>query len=231
MTPRRLPVAVASALLLASAAVCAQGGFSFSAPQDADERAAQSQREARIADWLSTPCRDDLRRKKIVVIVGESRSDGYVSARLENYGPHYRAINDRLKALGLTTYTPDEIRRQVAQAEIDAVFRNDPDAALSAARRLGASFTLRGLISSQSVPNPMMRVNQVSVAMGFTLTGSNGRLIAAADAKSASYAGADVAGMAATLVDEQADEVVAKLYGEYCRNAGLATKAPAQRRQ
>jgi hypothetical protein len=32
--------------------------------------------------------------------------------------------------------------------------------------------------------------------------------------------------MALTLVNEQADEVVAKLYGDYCRNAGLGTPAP-----
>jgi hypothetical protein len=32
--------------------------------------------------------------------------------------------------------------------------------------------------------------------------------------------------MAQTLVNENADEVVAKLYGDYCRNAGLtASKA------
>jgi hypothetical protein len=31
--------------------------------------------------------------------------------------------------------------------------------------------------------------------------------------------------MALTLVNEQADEVVARLYGDYCRNAGL-TPAP-----
>ena len=37
-------------------------------------------------------------------------------------------------ALGLRTYTPEEIRSQIAQAEIDAYFRNDPDAALSASR-------------------------------------------------------------------------------------------------
>ena len=36
-----------------------------------------------------------------------------------------------------------------------------------------------------------------------------------------SYAGTDVSQMALTLVNEQADEVVAKLYGDYCRNAGL----------
>ncbi len=31
--------------------------------------------------------------------------------------------------------------------------------------------------------------------------------------------------MALTLVNENADEVVAKLYGDYCRNAGLTGKA------
>jgi hypothetical protein len=62
-------------------------------------------------------------------------------------------------------------------------------------------------------------VNQVSVNMGFTLTGSNGRVISDTDATSSSYAGADVEGMALTLVNEKADEVVAKLYADYCRNA------------
>jgi len=97
----------------------------------------------------------------------------------ENYGPHFRAINNRLRMLGLTTYTPEEIRRQIAQAEIDAYFRNDPDAALSAARRLGASFILRGLITAQATFNPLVRVNQVSINMDFTLTGANGRIVSA----------------------------------------------------
>ena len=57
--------------------------------------------------------------------------------------------------------------------------------------------------------------------MGFTLTGSNGRIISDVGANSSSYAGADVGNMALTLVNEQADEVVARLYGDYCRNAGL----------
>ena len=67
----------------------------------------------------------------------------------------------------------------------------------------------------------MMAVNQVSVNMGFTLTGSNGRVIADTEANASSYAGADVRRMAQTLIDENADEVVAKLYGDYCRNASV----------
>jgi len=194
--------------------------FSFSQPDDADKQE-QAARDARIADALSAPCRADLKNKKIMVVIGERQSNGYVEARQQNYGEHYQAINKRLQALGLRTYTPEEIRRQIAQAEIDAYFRNDPDAALSAARRLGASFMLRGLITAQSTFNPLVRVNQVSINMGFTLTGANGRIISSSEASSASYAGADVVNMALTLVNEQADEVVAKLYGDYCRNAGF----------
>jgi len=193
-------------------------GFRFSQPDDSAEREAAA-RDERITQDLSVPCRADIKNKKIMVVIGERQSNGYIEAHQQNYGAHYQAINKRLQALGLRTYTPEEIRRQIAQAEIDAYFRNDPDAALAASRRLGASFVLRGLISSQAMPNPMMAVNQVSVNMGFTLTGSNGRVISDTDATSSSYAGADVERMALTLVNEKADEVVAKLYADYCRNA------------
>ena len=210
-----------STLLLLGALVAGAAlgqGFRFSQPDDtaAGDSAARNER---IAHDLSVPCRAELLNRKIMVVIGERQSNGFIEAHQQNYGPHYQAINTRLQALGLRTYTPDEIRRQIAQAEIDAYFRNDPDAALTASRRLGASFVLRGLISSQATPNPVMAVNQVAVNMAFTLTGSNGRVIADTEASESSYAGADVRRMAQTLVDEKADEVVAKLYGDYCRNA------------
>jgi hypothetical protein len=197
----------------------AQQGFKFSQPDDSD-RAEQEARQGRIAEQLSTPCRAALKDKKIMVVIGELQSNGYIAAQQQNYGPHFQTINARLRALGLRTYTPEEIRRQIAQAEIDAYFRNDPDAALAASKRLGAAFVLRGLITSQAVLNPMMNVNQVSVNMKFTLSGANGRPVSDVEANSGSYAGADVTRMALTLVNEKADEVVASLYADYCRNAG-----------
>jgi hypothetical protein len=224
------PVVALFAILaaLAAGSACAEG-FKFSQPDEAD-RAESEARESRIAEQLSTPCRADLKGKKIMVVIGELRSGGVIYAQQQNYGPHFQAINTRLRGLGLRTYTPEEIRRQIAQAEIDAYFRNDPDAALTASKRLGASFVLRGLISSQAQKNPMMNVNQVSVNMDFNLAGSNGRQISTAQAHSSSYAGADVSRMALTLVDENADEVVAKLYADYCTNAGLAGgRKPAPR--
>jgi len=226
MRPGPLLVLFLLAALAAAQPARAQG-FKFSQP-DVEEKAAQEARQSRIAESLSTPCRADLKGRKIMVIIGEVQSNGFVAAEQQNYGPHFQAINGRLRSLGLATYTPEEIRKQVAQAEIDAYFRNDPDAALAAAKRLGASFVLRGLISSEASRNAVIAVNQISVNMGFTLSGSNGRTISDVQASSSSYAGADVARMALTLVNEQADEVVATLYADYCRNAGLAApKKPA----
>jgi len=225
---RRIPIAAAGARLGALAALAlafAAGdgvaqGFSFSQPDTSAQREQQA-REQRVAELLSTPCRAGLKDQKIMVVIGELQSDGFVAAQQQNYGPHFAAINQRLRALGLKTWTPEEIRRQVAQAEIDAYFRNDPDAALAASKRLGANFVLRGLISSQAAPNPVMAVNQVTVTMGFTLSDASGKVISNAEARSASYAGTDVAGMALTLVNEEADEVVARLYADHCRNAGV----------
>lgn len=224
MTKQHLARYATLALMILAPASYAQD-FKFSNPDPIDEQERQDKADAdaRIAEQLSTPCRADLRDKKIMVVIGERKTDGMIYARQENYGPHYQAINRRLKALGLRTYTPEEIRRQIAQAEIDAYMRNDVDAAMSASKRLGASFILRGLITSQAMPNPMMAVNNVTVDMDFTLTGSNGRTISEAQARSGSYAGADVSRMALTLVNEKADEVVAQLYSDYCRSAGRNT--------
>jgi hypothetical protein len=123
--------------------------------------------------------------------------------------------------VGLKTYSPEEIRRQIAQEEVDAYFRNNPDRALSAARRLAAQYVLRGVIATSAVANPVVYVNQVSVKMDFRLTDSAGRPISVATASNQSFAGSDVAGMAMTLLEERADEVVARLYSDYCRNANL----------
>ncbi len=228
MRPTRIYSTLALFAAIAAGPVYAQG-FKFS-QQDESERLENEARQSRIAEQLSTPCRASIKDKKIMVVIGEQQSNGYVAAQQQNYGLHFQAINNRLRALGLKTYTPEEIRRQIAQAEIDAYFRNDPDAALAASRKLGASFVLRGLISAQAGMNPLMAVNQVSVNMDFTLYGANGRVVADAHANSSSYSGADVQRMALTLVNEKADEVVAQLYSDYCRSAGLpAGSKPASK--
>jgi len=209
--------------LLAAGPTLGQG-FKFSQPDEAD-RIEEEARQNRIADQLSTPCRADLKGKKIMLVIAQVQANGFVMAQQQNYGPEFQAINSRLRAMGLQTFTPEEIRRQIAQAEIDAYFKNDPDAALAASRRLGASFILRGLITQQASMNPMMAVNQVSINMGFTLTGSNGLVLSNVDASSSSYSGADTQHMALTLINEKADEVVAQLYSDYCSKAGFGSGA------
>ena len=208
------------AWLAAAGAVQAQGfKFSNEDPAQQAEREAAAEREARVRSQLATPCRDKIRNQKIMVLIGEERN-GQIFASQASFNPHINAINDRLKALGLQTYSPEEIRRQVAQAEINAYFRNDPDAAISASKRLAAQYILRGLISTQASRNPIVNVNQVSINLNFMLTGANGRMISQAVAKNESYAGRDIAGMALTLINERADEVVAQLYTDYCQKAG-----------
>jgi hypothetical protein len=227
MLRRELLSTLVLVALSVAGGVCAQQpGFKFSQSDDAD-RQEQQAKDDRIRQQLSTPCRAAIKDRKIMVLIGERQSNGYIVAQQQNYGPHFEAINNRLRALGLKTYTPEEIRRQIAQAEIDAYLKNDQEAMLSAAKRLGASFVLRGLISAQAAKNALMNVNQVDVNMQFTLSG-NGRIISETSAHGASYAGADVARMALTLVNEQADEVVATLYEDYCRKTAPAPRAPKQ---
>ncbi len=218
------PALVLAAALLSVTTVCAQG-FSFSREEEARKAKEQERQQARdevIADRLSTPCRAQLKDKKIMVIIGEQQSGGMISANQQNYGPHFQAINQRLRGLGLRTYTPEEIRRQIAQAEIDAYFKGNPDAALSASRRLGASFILRGLITTQAAVNRIINVNEVTVGMGFTLVDTSGRMISDASAQDGSYSGSDTRAMASKLINEHADEVVTKLYSDYCTKAVTA---------
>lgn len=229
MRPKPVFAIVFTVAALAAGPAATAQGFKFS-EQDAADRSESEARRSRIAEQVATPCRADLKGKKIMVIIGEMGSNGVIYAQQQNYGPHFQAIDARLRGLGLRSYTPEEIRRQIAQAEIDAYFRNDPDAALAASKRLGASFVLRGLISSQAQKNPMLNVNQVSVNMDFSLAGGDGRQISTAQAHSSAYAGADVGRIALTLVSENADEVVAKLYADYCTRAGPAgARKPASK--
>ena len=214
--------ALLAAIVIAPAGAGAQG-FRFSTADEAAKAEARSEaeeRRGRVNSQLATPWLDRIRNQKIMVVIGERRN-GAELTRQAAYDPHFEAINRRLRGLGLRTYTPEEIRRQVAQAEIDAFFRNDPDAAISASRRLAAQYILRGLIDTSISRNAIVNVNQVAVRLDFTLTGANGRTISEAAAVNESFAGRDVLGMALTLLDERADEVVAQLYSDYCRGAGV----------
>jgi hypothetical protein len=156
-------------------------GFKFS-NEDNSDKAAEAERQAKIDAMLATPCRDKIKNQKIMVLIGENQN-GAIVAKQAAYGSHFDAINNRLRALGLRTYTQEEIRKQVAQAEIDAYFKNNPDAAISASKRLAAQYILRGVIDTQMMRNAVVNVNQVIIRLDFTLTGANGRMISEASAR------------------------------------------------
>jgi hypothetical protein len=211
------------ALLALGAIALADEPFRFSKDAEKERAAAEAQAGA-IAELVSVPCQQRLKDRKILLLIAE-RTETDLYASQERYGPHIRVIESRLRALGLRPYTQEQIRAQIAQAEIDAYFRNDPDAAIAASRRLAADFVLRGDILTSASVNPVLGINEVSVSFGLTLSDARtGRLLSEVGAKSAAFSGTDTLGTALELVRQQADPLVARIYNDFCQNAPAGGK-------
>lgn len=207
--------------ILATATAAA---FSFSEEARKDAEAEEARKGASShAIVLPQACLDDLRRKKIMILMGERSGDG-VTAEQSRFSPHFNSINRRLLRHGIRTYSQQEIRAQIAQAEVDAYFRNDPDSALAASKKMGAQLVMRGLIDARSTVNPVLRIPEVHVSIAYTLGTPGGKVISDASAKAESYSGSDTLGMAGTLIEEQADAVVGTLLSGYC-----STNPPADK--
>jgi hypothetical protein len=192
--------------------------FSFSSTaakaQDKEDAAIQAQS---VRQLVSAPCQQRLKNRKILLLIGERTGDAWLASQ-DRYAPLLRVLESRLKALGLKTYTQQQIKADIAQAEVDAYFRNDPDAALAASKRLGANYILRGSITSQAGINPVVQVNEVAVSIDLTLSGVDGRVLSDVSGHSDSYSGNDTLATALALVREHADPLVAQLYNDYCRD-------------
>jgi hypothetical protein len=212
----RIRVVVPFTLVFALFATVAHA-FKFS--DDEASAKVEANEKTRNTVAISAACSKRLKGERVVVLVAERGNNG-INADQGRYGMHFRAIDQRLRQQGMRTFSQEEIRKQIAQAEIDAQFRNDPAAAQAAARKLGASLFLRGVITTRREVNPVLKINEVYVNMSFTLAGTNGRVVSEASAKADSYAGGDTLGMALTLVNEQADGVVGRLIGGYCAATG-----------
>lgn len=222
----RILLRLSGALVVGMAAQSASA-FSFTedAQKDAAEEAARSAAATAGLTALPQPCLDELKRRKIMIVMGERSGEG-ITADQARYSPHFNAIHKRLQKLGIRTLTQQEIRAQIAQAEVDAYFRNDPDAALAASKKLGAQLVMRGLIEARSGMNPVLRIPEVSVSIDYALLTSGGTRLSEASASGESYSGSDTLAMARTLIEEQADGVVNRLLGGYCatRPAGEEKK-------
>jgi hypothetical protein len=194
--------------------------FSFSGQAAQEQQQADADAAARaqsIQALVSVPCRQRLKNQRIVLLIGEQSSGQWVTDQ-GRFGQFIHILDTRLKGLGLKTFSQQEIKASIAQAEVEAYFKNDPDGALAASQRLGARYILRGVINTQSGVNPVVGVNEVAVNINLALSASDGRPLSDVSARTDSYSGSDVLGTALDLVKEQADPLVAQLYNDFCNS-------------
>jgi hypothetical protein len=211
-----LYIFMTAALLAGPAAARAEeDNFHFPPPNSA----ADPQSDA-AAVVVSDACRSRLKSRRILFLVAEQQGDQWLTAQ-DQFQPLLQIIDSRLRDLGFMIYTPAQIKAGIAQAEIDAYFKNDPDAALAASKKLGANFVLRGAISSRAGVNAVVQVNEVAVNIDMTLSGLDGRTLSQVGAHTDSYSGTDTLRTAVALVNEQADRLVAQLAADYCGHLGI----------
>lgn len=193
-------------------------GFSFSGQAAKDQAQADADAAARsqsIQSMVSAPCRQRLKDRRILLLIGEKSSSEWQTSQ-DQFSQFFKVIETRLNGLGLKTYTQQQLKASIAQAEVEAYFKNDPDAALAASKRMGANYILRGTITSTAGVNTVVQVNEVTVGIDLTLSANDGRVLSDVNAHSGSYSGSDTMSTALQLVKEQADLLVAQLYNDYC---------------
>ncbi len=212
-----LSICITVALMIGALAAPARAGEDFHFPPPNAENDAQSDTAAPVA--VSDACRSRLKSQRILFLVGEQQGDQWLTAQ-DRFQPLLQILDNRLRNLGFMIYTPEQIKAHIAQAEIDAYFKNDPDAALAASKKLGANFVLRGAISSRAGVNSVVQVNEVAVNIDLTLSGIGGRTVSEVAARTDSYSGSDTLHTAVALVNEQADRLVAQLANDYCKQLG-----------
>lgn len=210
---------IAFVALVATCHATSVSAFSFSEEERKDhegQERARTRASAAASYQLPAKCKERLAGRRTLIIVAEHVGSGY-RTRQEDYDPHFSVLSRDLGRLGVRVYSREEIRAQVAQAEIDAYFRNDPDAALGASKKLGPDLVLRAAIGSRSAYNEFMGLPEVAVSIALSLTDASGEVLSTALASADSYSGADTLGMALRLLNEQAPAAVNKLYGDFCR--------------
>lgn len=205
-------LALAFALLLSLPSQAMSFSFSEEAQKESSARQAKSSRNQAL---LAEPCKARIKGQKIALLIAE-KHQGLTSINASNQGELFELLNSKLRAVGLSTITQQEINARVARAEAEAILNNDPDAAMAASRKLGTAFILRGLISARSGANKMVRANDVTVSISLTLSDASGRVISQARTTGQSWAGSDVIGAALSVMEDEADSLVARLYSDFC---------------
>lgn len=85
-----------------------------------------------------------------------------------------------------------------------------------AANKTGADFVVRGKITASSGVNRMVGLNEVDLTADFTLLLKNGNAVSSTSAYGSSFAGSNRQQAIRALWDEKSEEVVGRLFGDYC---------------
>ena len=194
------------------------GAFSFSEYERTEQHTDRTSK-APPPDSSKMQC---LAGKKIAVVIGEQHSQGWARTGQSAYGPLIEELNGQFKKLGLKTYSPEEIKQQVAQAEQEAFLANNLEAAVSAAGRLSADFMIRGIISTKIQKNPFVGIDEVFVTLSLTLVDRDGQNISSSTLSEAMFSDADTVATVHKLVREKAEQIIVNLYSECCK--GLSGK-------
>lgn len=209
--------------------------FSFS-EYEAEEKAAdaQAQQAAPIADLR---CPDSIKNSRVATMIGERHRDdrraywGFRGVFLNSpdqvwddrfgttksvYGSLVESLNSGFSQLGLKTYTAKQIEDQIAQEEQEAVLNDDIDAALSAAERLKADYMLKGIISSLSQTNKVVKVDEAFITIELALIDREGRQISRVSIKETVFSDADIPATIRELVRKNANYISYTLFKDIC---------------
>ncbi len=208
-------------------------GFSFSTY--AEKEAGGGEVEDPLAGLR---CPAEMRSKRIATMIGEIHRDdrragqGALSlfaapvdpgwdprfgTRAAVYGSIVDNLNDGFRQLGLTTYSAEEINAQIAEEEQQAFLNNNLEAALSAADRLRADFMIKGLISTHTQTNKVVKVEEVFVTINLSLVDHRGAQLATVQVSETAFSTADVPGTIGQLIQKQSKRIVAQLFAHHCR--------------
>lgn len=140
----------------------------------------------RAAELISISCRDLIRDKRVRLTIEEK---GGIAQ--QSRSAFRAAIEERMKAIGV----------RVAASG-------------------GADLLMRGTIEAAAGANPVLGIGEVDLDADFSLSSANGKRLAQASASGGAYAGrhtkGSVKGAAQGIWEEKSEEIVGKLFRDYC---------------
>lgn len=180
-----------------------------------------SLKEKKIATMIGERHRDDrLGRDRVYTIWksedGKNRDYGF-GTESSVYGSLIDGLNRAFKQLGLKTYTAGEIHDQIVREEEEAFLNNNLDAALSAAERLSADFMLKGVISTLTQTNKVVKVDELFVTISLSLLDKSGNQLSSTKVSVTTFTDADVGATVQKLVQDQSQTITYQLFADYCK--------------